>query len=123
MEDIKQKRLAFLDDTAGFYNSNNRCVTDAGGCRYYLKGKSGCAIGRHIEDKKLCQEFDSNFEFMTGVSDESIFEKLPDDLKELGVGFLAQIQILHDIRSNWDENGLSEMGNQKYESIKNEYCQ
>ncbi len=119
MEGIKQKRLAFLEDTVNFFNSTNRCTINSV-CRYFLEGKDGCAIGRHIPDKKLCQEFDSLH--MTGVSNGIIFNRLPLNLQELGLNLLSSVQRLHDNSDNWDKNGLSKAGKEHYKNIKDSYC-
>lgn len=120
METIAQKQLAFLEETANHYNLNNRCST-ATGCRYSpeslgLKGKSeGCAIGRKLTPtlaKKLDRE---------GGTVSYIFEELPEELKALGRGFLMHIQLLHDNYSNWDREGLSEIGERTVESIKKQF--
>lgn len=111
---LKEKRLAFLNDTVAFYNSNNRSVKH-GHCLYHNPDDgNSCAIGMRIEDKRLCAKFDSLTD--SGVSEEFVFNLLPSDLKLLGQEFLYNIQKLHDCSSNWEDEGLSEYG--KVEVIK-----
>jgi hypothetical protein len=122
MTELKQKQLAFLEETVNFYNSDNRTfeVDEEGNefkCVYYMEGKPGCAIGRKIEDKELCKKLDSE-RAGTGVSNDHIFNQLPIQLKELGKDFLHKVQQLHDSGINWDEKGISEFGKLKVKDIK-----
>jgi hypothetical protein len=127
MTELQQKQLVFLDDTVAHYNSNNRCANDqvrcGMGCKYspetlHLEGKSeGCAIGRHLTPE-LAKELD-NGTGNKGV--KAVFNKLPDNLKELDASFLTLIQLLHDNPNYWDENGLSEEGRESYSTIKRVY--
>lgn len=120
---LKEKQLAFLQETTAFYNSTNRCVNEnSGGCYYYLPDKPGCAIGRHISDKELCKKLDSGMSDKgTGVSVDEIFNQLPDDLKELGKGFLYAIQSLHDDSLNWNETGLTDTGREAVDRIRKDF--
>lgn len=110
MKSIKEKQLAFLGETANYYNSKNRAMAKEGEnlCLYTpIKGRSkGCAIGRHIKDKKLCAKLDT----MGVVTEKKVFKKLPKKLKKLGQDFLDAIQLLHDYRENWSKTGLSAKG-------------
>ncbi len=117
---IKQKRLAFLNDEISFRNLNNRSTTGAGGisCLY---GGIGCAIGRRIEDKELCRTLDNHLKSWIS-KDTLIFALLPADLKELGIDFLAKMQRLHDDSSNWTAEGLSDFGRDEINQIKSLYC-
>jgi hypothetical protein len=121
MEDLKQKRLAFLEDTIKHYNLNNRCVSPkTGKCVYHpVDDKSkGCAIGRHLTSE-LAKKLDS-LEY-TAISQSEPFNLLPKELKELEQTFLVDIQCLHDRTYNWDENGLSKLGEKEVKEIKEDY--
>lgn len=111
----KEDKLKLLDETAKFFNLGNRCVHHLK-CRYFIEGMAGCAIGRLIEDKELCREFDRLD--WPGVSNNHTFGLLPLDLQEYGQDFLSKLQDLHDIESNWDENGLNLNGKIRYNKIK-----
>jgi hypothetical protein len=121
MTELQQKQLAFLEDTAAFYNSGNRCLDEHGSCMYYLEGKAGCAIGRHVPDKDLCRKWDAKSDLGTGVTDDSIFDALPENLHELGQDFLNRVQDLHDSDSNWDCDGLSAIGVDQVIAIKQRF--
>jgi len=116
MNEIKKKRLAVLESTINYFTSKNRCHGEDK-CHYApIEGVSeGCAVGRLIKDKELCATLDT----IGCVSTLDVFEQLPDDLQELGQGFLTELQILHDVASYWNETGLSFAGIQKFTYIKN----
>lgn len=120
MTELQQKQLAFLEETVAFYNLGNRCVTEGGSCRYYIEGKDGCAIGRRIADKALCERLDNNPNGC-GVINDFIFEELPRDLRELGRKFLQEVQTLHDEKHCWTETGISEGGLAYVQDIKERF--
>lgn len=106
---IKNAQEAFLRDTVNHFNSMNR-GTGVNMCIYSPREPvhCGCAIGRHIPNKKLCSEFDEN-EAGT-VDSEYIFPQLPGQLQALGIAFLCSMQGLHDNEENWGADGLSSRG-------------
>lgn len=128
MDSLSKKRLALLEETVAFFKLDNLCMTskdERGTCKYYIKGKAGCAIGRKIKSIKLKKELDANVNSfggsVTGVGNDVVFNKLPKDLQELGQQFLKSIQKLHDTLPNWDENGISAEGLKDVEKIKTEF--
>lgn len=113
MKEITLKQKEFLKDTISHYNKNNRSSILIDGndrCTYLSPNdkSEGCAIGRHIRDKELCKRWDELPNPMSSVY--SIFDELPEHLKELERYFLLAIQRLHDNPNNWTEKGLSETG-------------
>lgn len=100
---LKEEKLALLEETVNHFNLRNRSTRAAGRCIY---GGVGCAIGRKIQDKNLCNELDNAP--MTGVS--AIFDRLPEDLQKFGKPFLAQLQDLHDDIDFWTRSGISYKG-------------
>lgn len=124
MENLKAKRLKVLNDTVKTYNKTNRAVSGIGGCFYFKEGTVGCGVGRLIEDKELCKAldvpYDENGKSMNSTGVEFIFNRLPENVKELGVDFLKEIQLLHDARVHdfWDANGLTQVGVDQVERIK-----
>jgi hypothetical protein len=108
MTELQEKQLAFLEETAGFYNSKNRALGSDGECIYSSTAKSpGCAIGRHLSPE-LAINLDTRSE--TGISNDDVFRNMPPSLKELGQPFLGRVQMLHDDSTNWDDTGLSSDG-------------
>jgi len=52
------------------------------------------------------------------MSVNSVFRDLPIDIQALGVGFLRDLQGLHDIALNWNEKGLTKGGERFVTQIK-----
>jgi hypothetical protein len=121
---IESRRLEILEWEKANRNSKNRAVADNVDSNYcprcIYSGEIGCAVGRLIEDKSLCERMDLCEE--NRVSSFSIGELLPLEIQELGMNFLSQLQDLHDESSNWNESGLSEVGLEKWNSVKEMYC-
>ncbi len=116
---LAKKRLKVLNETIKAYNINTRCVDTQGdgNCKYYLKGHQGCAVGRLIDDVKLKKRLNDGDE----EGDSSVlnlFDILPKKVQKLGMGFLVDLQGLHDKRSYWDEKGLTKEGKQEVKKIK-----
>lgn len=117
---IKKRQRDFLSETVNHFNNKNRSVIYGKHgdkkCLYVpIEGKSdGCAIGRHIADKKLCEKLDIEGE----IGDSNAFCMLPDNLQELGEDFLSEVQTLHDTDINWNDNGISTLGQYQADSIK-----
>ena len=119
--DIKQRRLAVLNEACNHFNSTNRSKDEInGGCFYYppTPSSEGCAVGRLIKDKELCKSLDAMDD--TGV--EQVFDYLPNDVQELGKAFLNSLQLLHDTSRFWNEKGLTEEGVEVKEHIIKHYC-
>ena len=112
--DIKERQLAVLEDTVKHYNSTNRSQ-DGLSCVYYPTDKSeGCAVGRLIKNKELCNTLGSR-------SVSTAFVHLPKEVKELGVEFLTDLQSLHDTAPFWDADGLTISGEGFVTQIKRDY--
>lgn len=102
METLKEKRLAFLEELCGHFNSINRAVNPKTYlCQYSHKFNGGCAIGRKLSAKVA--------EHLVG-SVVDCFTMLPEEMQELGCNFLNFCQYMHDQKFFWNENGLSDRG-------------
>lgn len=122
---MKTKRLEFLEEMVAHYSENpkeRRCISIDGKCVYDPKTinhptSEGCAIGRRCDEatKEILSDG-------CGVNSDWIFKKLPEWMQDLGIGFLYDVQILHDSDNYWTETGLSESGKEKVEKIKNDHC-
>jgi hypothetical protein len=113
MKTINERRLEILEWEKNNRNLNNRSV-DGGICKY--SGPIGCAVGRLIDDKELCEKLDNSKDGSTGV--RRVFYQLPDSVKELGEDFLARLQYLHDNIVYWDDAGLNDSGILAFDTIK-----
>lgn len=123
-EQIRQRRLEILEWEKANRNGKNRSIVrdvDSGMPRCIYSGEIGCAVGRLIPDKSLCEKMDAD-ENNTSVNCDFIQNLLPKDVKELGMEFLTDLQCLHDSCDSWDEFGLSESGLQWWNSIKEQHC-
>lgn len=126
--DIKQRKLAFLDDTANFYTSKNRAYNaDVRICTYSATETSlGCAIGRHLFTD-VCTALDPIGNIETVATTEN--HLIPKWMQDMGIPFLQAMQEFHDDHwngsyacdSNWNVNGLTDVGRENYEKIKQEY--
>ena len=118
---LKEKQLAVLEETVNHFNRNNRAVKlidKKYKCVYSpVEGISeGCAVGRLVKDKSLCDKFD---ERRLSVTSPHVYNLLPPEIQELGDGFLRDLQNLHDDEHNWNKTGLSSIGKNEYINIKN----
>ena len=117
MTELQEKQLAFLEETINHFNINNRGYNiNISACSY----SAGCAIGRNL-DIELCKLLDNHECGDSGIENNEIFELIPTNLQELTQKFLIEIQVLHDSKSSWDENGLSEIGKMNVQSIKKQF--
>lgn len=116
MKTIEKRRLEILDWEKDNRNINNRSVNSVSMCAY--SGPIGCAVGRLVSDKDLCYKMDS----LDDSSIYHVFSLLPEDVRELGKGFLSVVQELHDTNVYWNENGLTSRGMENYDDIKKNYC-
>jgi len=111
----KNKRQ-LLYQTSVHFNIYNRCV-DNKGLPAFRIGENACAIGReltNLEAKKLDKTNCS-------VNNKEVYYLLPVRLRNMGLNFLYDIQILHDRKKNWNENGLSKIGEENIKKICEKY--
>ncbi len=99
---IYDERVIYLLEVASYFNSENRSLSE--NKMQCIYGGNGCAIGMKIQDKELCDRLDNGGG--SSVSNINTFIQIPSELRIYGHDFLSQIQSLHDIRSNWDKNGI-----------------
>ncbi len=113
---IKKLRERLLSETAAHYNAENRAYTHGAGCMYETVYGQRCAIGRTMSDEgiadlryqgKLSSPVDS---IMRMFGDKVFQEQWKPLMTDDNLGFLRQIQGLHDRTQNWTNTGLSEWG-------------
>jgi hypothetical protein len=114
-QEVRQKRLEILTWERDHRNLNNRAIDIMGDCVYSHKSNGGCAVGRLLSE-----------ELAEKISDlgqiEIVVDYLPPEIKELGIGFLEELQLLHDGISNWNDNGLSSKGMKDWEDLRRKWC-
>ena len=117
-DEIRERRGKLLDETIARFNLNNRSFNGSI-CTYAPTDKSdGCAVGRLISDKTICEELDKHG---INADNKRVLEALPTEIRELGGDFLRSLQQLHDFPHNWEETGLSIRGEIRVAELRNLY--
>ena len=118
MKDLKQIQLETLNETVEFYSvdPNGRRAFNAenfGQCHYKTSDGRKCAVGRLFKRGEYSEKYGSttfiNLPLKKGV------KRLRDTY---GVDFLQTLQKLHDTSTNWNNDGLSEIGKREVEYLK-----
>jgi predicted NAD-dependent protein-ADP-ribosyltransferase YbiA (DUF1768 family) len=117
MKKIEERRMQVLFETIALYNTQTRCTNEFGQCKYHVKGKQGCAVGRLIKSTRLKVALDRR----NANTASAVFESLPKSVQALGKGFLGQLQVLHDGADNWNGEGLTKKGESKANDIFTHY--
>lgn len=103
LNETDKKAFNFITDTLLHFNSTNRGFdNEKTECSYV----SGCAIGRHIEDKELCKELDLLGSINSEENLDGVVPLLPEKLQEIPHNVLYNMQNLHDNADLWDETGF-----------------
>ena len=119
----KQKQMkSILEDTIEHYGADP-CGTRAaetGDCVYTDSKGRHCAVGRYLRQEFQTTGFYAN----SGVSIHSLAANLDTYLESNVLGlsedFWQALQELHDSDANWNyDSGLSEHGENMYNSVKN----
>lgn len=123
---LKRSQLAFLNKTIKHFNSTNRSIDLTKNeiqCVYYHPKFGGCAIGIHvpIDVRKKLDQVEPEEEVGMSILNDEIFSMIPMKMQKLGQNFLSEIQSLHDIKMNWNENGLTEFGKNNVQIIKQSF--
>lgn len=127
MKRTKEEYMALLEETANFYNLNNRGLGEQGGCVYHNHDNQKCAVGRCLINStkfqsKIDEEIVNNSNLITGVKHLTLSGLLSDnDFKKSYRGFDVKfweiLQSFHDNSWNWGENGISDEGLDRKEVI------
>lgn len=119
----KERRLAVLKDTVEYYSADpvgRRCNIGSR-CRYSPKSimkpsSEGCGIGRLVPPSKA-EYYDMKYPSL-GVLAIYEADDLPKYVRDLGIGFLIELQGLHDSIFNWNTEGLTPSGKLAVERIE-----
>jgi hypothetical protein len=119
INNINERRHAFVDYIGKFYNSGNRAKR-LYNCTYSKTETSpGCAIGQFLPCE-LVEQLDglggSNIYAVSRYS--NLYEQLPNWMREMGLDFLASCQMFHDSSTYWQESGFTQLGELELKSIK-----
>ncbi len=120
INNINERRHAFVNYIGKFYHSGNRAIKLCT-CTYSKTEISpGCAIGQFLPCE-LAKTLDS----LEGLSicaismDFNLYDQLPSWMRKMGVDFLTNCQMLHDGSTHWCETGLTHFGELELAYIKN----
>jgi hypothetical protein len=120
---VQLRRLEILEWERDNRNLTNRSQKeDSVACLYCAPpGKPfGCGVGRLIDDKGIVEALDQMPESSVGRLD--VFSMLPVEVKDLGLPFLRDLQLLHDSIGYWTNGGLSEEGMAVFEKMIKVHC-
>jgi hypothetical protein len=107
-----------LLETINFYNLSNRGYnTKLDSCEYLTESGNRCAVGRCMIDEELNRSDLEGASVSFFIKDGDIDHIFKDEYKGCRYQFWDNLQILHDLRSNWTEDGLSESGKRKVERM------
>lgn len=125
LQELKQKRKEFLEDTWQYYaeDVSRRAIegilsdVTKSCCKYKTSDGRKCAIGRHIPDSSY--DFYIEGQNIIGGQLDGI---IPATISALGNEFLQEVQQLHDCNDNWYKLGLSSLGEENVARIMDIYC-
>lgn len=116
-----KSEIDIIIETAKHYNSNNTArKTQPDTCTYMNDKGNMCAVGRCLTDKGMqifkvfedkYKSTDTSIESFVGVHGLGEFDNaLEEEYRGHDVEFWKHLQYLHDVSSNWDENGITKYG-------------
>ena len=117
IEERKQKMQEILKDTVDYYREDPeqlRAIANNGECVYTTDEGHHCAVGRYFRSEFQTTEFDQNADTSISSLDRELDYYLVSKVCGLGNEFWAKLQDIHDGCMNWDEEGLSEIGRDRY---------
>ena len=104
---INKRRLEILEWERDNRNLNNRAVLGQS-CTYRHSANGGCAVGRLVPEH-LAETLYGRVAYC--------FNRLPNDVQELGLKFLRCLQNFHDSAGYFEKDGLSSFGVYKMNSL------
>ena len=119
-----QEKLILLQETKDYYNTDvSRICRSDNKCAYSGKTlgikSDGCAVGRLLTPEKRLELDEKaktpNIVFSTVIQ---VWNDLPNEIQAWGKGLLTELQEFHDSYKNWDSNGITAIGEQKFNYIK-----
>ena len=123
--------LELLNDTIAYYSVNpaeRRCISIYGACSYspsinHIPTSEGCAIGRHLDGDVKIKFDESSYGSISMIAkyNKDAFALAPQWMQDMDIDFLMDIQVLHDKSDYWNETGLTEMGEEYVNQIKNKF--
>ena len=117
IEERKQQMQGILKDTIDYYREDPvqfRAVSDSGECVYTTDQGHHCAVGRYFRPEFQTTEFEQNADTSICMLDRELDYYLVSGMIGLGNDFWAKLQDIHDGCMNWDKEGLTDTGKDRY---------
>lgn len=77
-------------------------------CAYKDRRGNNCAVGRCLIPNSILFKGENNFDTIDTFRD--IYTQFKEEYRGHSLDFWVQLQGLHDTKSNWDINGLTDKG-------------
>ena len=118
-----KSKIEIIDETIKHIKNNGRATIedDPDSCMYFTENGNKCAVGRCLINPENVQKK------YYGASIENIFpdgnfnlldELFKSEYRGHEIEFWRNLQLLHDIKENWDENNnLSNFGLKHYNNL------
>ncbi len=110
-------KLEIIEETIKFYSEDptRRARSITGGCEYLLRVPGVkdrmCAVGRCMHEPMLYTGSVYSIERLgKRIFDTTFQEALKPEYKGHSRDFWSDLQILHDVKEFWNENGLTNEG-------------
>lgn len=121
---FSKAKTEIIDETAGFYNSNNRGYSvSTQSCVYLDQDGNMCAVGRCLSSPETFM-FDKSIVNIHSIlihRGEDFDDYLKPEYRGHDISFWRDLQYFHDSPSNWNEEGLTEKGKEQYTILLNRY--
>ncbi len=118
-----------LDETIAAYTSETRAVNESideegdsvGICDYLTDDGRMCAVGRCMIDPSLYSGDDNCTVIRINYREGGLDSVLKQEYRGFPLEFWRELQKLHDVRHNWDPEGLSPAGGRAASFIHRNY--
>lgn len=110
-----------INETVNYYSkdTSRRALNNVGNCKYITEDGRKCAIGRVLRPSKCKKEFNCTVRKLAEILGlNNLDEALLPSVRGHEVDFWIDLQDIHDCNCNWDDDGLTESGEEEVEKIK-----
>ena len=119
MSEIKTK-LEVIRETVDYYSKDvTRRSMNGSDCMYVSSDGKNCAFSRCCADPSSLKSYEGYG--ASQVIDKFGFECLKPEYMIEDKSFWNELQALHDIKSNWNETGLTDEGRKYVAELENKY--
>ena len=117
----QQQMQEILRYTVDYYREDpegRRAVANNGECVYTTDQGNHCAIGRHFRPEFQTTMFEQNADTNICMLDRELDYYLVSGVIGLGDDFWATLQEIHDRCTNWNKEGLTDAGKERYVAMQ-----